>query len=122
MHKVDLTTLIKNFDGSPVKNEEAYREGMKMEDLPNLNLYDVLIKALGLMTKKDQDNPPSEDEKMWRWDMGQRLFKAKSGSIELTVEEMTRLQKRVGEVFITPIVPGNVNDIFNLLTDKKEKK
>lgn len=133
--KIDLTTPIFDFDGvTPMKKpatiigrldsgqmvELSSEANITLEDgtktkaghgQENLDLAHVLMETCrGVL---EEDKTEDANEKFWRFELGQKIFRNQKGSLELPVEDWTKLQQRVAKVYTGSIIYGNVYAILN---------
>jgi len=101
--KINLASRLKDIDGTEVL----------VESKP-LTLADVFKTALTTVAKGDEED--SADEKLWKWDLANKIHGNKDKEIEMTPEDLVKLKARVLKIYPAPIVYGNVCD----LTDPKK--
>jgi hypothetical protein len=101
MVSVPFDTVLKDFDGRPVKHNRA-------GELVDATLKGVAVEALLLVDAQGL----SADEHLSRYGLAQRIHKANGAGVELTVEEIALVKRLLAKGY-TPGVVGAAVEILD---------
>ena len=99
--QIDLNTPIRDEEGTILEIEAG----------TPMTLKEVLKVALKSVIKGDEED--TDAQRLWKWDMVEKIQKAEDGNIELKPEDVTKLKSRVLKVYLSPIVYGNVDRLLD---------
>ena len=97
---VHVDETLKTLDG------QVMRDGDGQGNVIDATVKLALINALLAPVDKE-----SGIEKVKKYELARKIYRAEK-EVELTVEEVALCKKRVGEVFPTPIVVGQVTEVL----------
>lgn len=96
--KIDVTTPILDLDNNPIPVK------LQGGDEKDMTLGYVLIQAAFATAKGDEAQ--TGDDKLFLFKIAQKVSEAEKEAVpaELTVEELSRMKKRIGTIYATIIV------------------
>lgn len=97
--KVNVTQVLKNFNGKPLKDNIGTGGKPKLVDL---TLRSVLCSALMFTNNKELQAAPNVDERIRRFILAQDIYK--NDVVVLRVDDLADLKQRINGLFQTPMV------------------
>lgn len=92
---IDFSTVLRGLDSSPLMHDG--------------NEFTLAIACVNALLAQYADEQASGDEKMQRWTLARKLWRA--AEVSVTSEEIVMLKKLVGRAF-SPIVVGRVYEMM----------
>ncbi len=106
--KIDFNTELKDLRGKPIPLT-----------IDNVSVNATLLEACveSLMCLFDNERTEEGKSKYERWKLAEKLMKSVSGVVDLSVEEIAKLKKRVGKRY-SPLIVGPAYSILDNVEDE----